>query len=249
MRTRITVVVSIALTLCVAWAHAEGESAAQILEIVDANLTKVKDQTYNARIQVMQNGKVTKRMELVMKMKGKRQSLGPFTAPGDVRGMTILTTADGAMYVYLPSFKRVRRIASHVRNQGFLGTDFTPEELSTTAFTEWWVPTLSSEDEKYWVLDLSPKPETDTVYSRLKLWVSKKYRGAEKIESYGNDGKLKKTQLRGEWKDFGELLVPTKITAINHQTGSSTQVTLVDCKVNQGIPDSVFTKRSVLRSH
>ena len=44
--------------------------------------------------------------------------------------MKILTRAAQDMYVYLPAFKKVRRLASHVKEQGFMGTAFGHEEMS-----------------------------------------------------------------------------------------------------------------------
>lgn len=36
------------------------------------------------------------------------------------------------MYVYLPAFGKVRRIASHTKDQGFLGLTFSQDDMATT---------------------------------------------------------------------------------------------------------------------
>ena len=101
-------------------ARSHADEVDEVLAIADANLTKVKDQTYTASLEVVRDGETIKTIEFVAKLKGLNKRLVKFTAPGDVRDMAVLTTEDGLMYVYMPAYRRVRRVASHVRNQGFM---------------------------------------------------------------------------------------------------------------------------------
>jgi outer membrane lipoprotein-sorting protein len=223
-------------------------SLEEILKRVDATLLNVDDQTYTGKVKVYRDDKVTKSMEFVVKMKGLRMKVVKFTAPGDVRGMSVLTTADNLMYVYLPSYKRVRRIAAHVRNQGFMGTDFSPEEMGAAAWSVGWNAKMIKETDKKWVLMMTPKKGTETTFSKRKLHVLKKYGGVSKIESFNADGKLVKTETRKDWKTFGPVTLPTSYTVQDHTTGSKSVMTFSGCKVNQGLPDSAFTKRALMRS-
>ncbi len=54
---------------------AVADEAAQILKKVDANLTKVQDQTYRAKISVFKGDKLTKEMEFTAKLKGLKMKL------------------------------------------------------------------------------------------------------------------------------------------------------------------------------
>jgi outer membrane lipoprotein-sorting protein len=219
----------------------------EILEKVDANLTKVEDQTYTAELEVVRDGETIKTIEFVAKLKGLNKRVVEFTAPGDVRGMSILTTEDGLMYVYMPAYKRVRRVASHVRNQGFMGTDISPEEMSGAAFSVGWEAEMVSEDDESWVLKLEPKEGNESSYSKQLITVSKEHEGVTKVESFNESGKLVKSQLRTEWKDLGPIHLPTKFVVEDHNTGSKTIMRFNDCEVNKGIPDSSFTKRALMR--
>jgi len=225
-----------------------GATVADILKKVDENLTKVEDQTYTGEIEVVRDGKTTKSMKFNVKLKGLRMKLVRFTAPGDVRGMTVLTTEQGHMYVYLPSYKRVRRVASHVRNQGFMGTDLSPEDMGTASLSEGWNPTLKSETEAEWILTLTPKKGTETSFSKIQATVLKKYGGVSELVYYNSQGKAIKRQNRKEWKTFGPITMPTFFIVQDLQTGSKTQMRFVDCKVNTGVSAKAFTKRAIMRA-
>jgi len=218
-----------------------------ILTKIDAVLTKVKDQTYEAKLEVLRDGKVTKTLEFTVKLKGLFQKMVKFTAPGDVRDMAVVTTADGLMYVYMPSYKRVRRVAAHVRNQGFMGTDVTPEEMAITTMSVGWKAKILKQDSLVWVLELKPDEGNESLYSKLVVTVSKEHEGVEKIDSYDSAGKLVRSQIRTEWKNFGAVSIPSVMTFQDHRTGSETVMRFLNCKVNQGIPDSAFTTRALTR--
>jgi outer membrane lipoprotein-sorting protein len=228
-------------------APAGAETVEEVLAIADATLTKVEDQTYTASLEVVRDGKTIKTIEFVAKLKGLTKRLVKFTAPGDVRDMALLTTDDGLMYVYMPAYKRVRRVAAHVRNQGFMGTDISAEEMGNAALSVGWNARIIKDTAESWVLSMTPKPGNDTTFAKRIVTVSKKQGGVSRIESYDAGGKLVKSDDRSEWKSFGPEHLPTKFVITDHRTGSKTLMFFKGCKVNQGLPDSAFTKRALMR--
>lgn len=247
MRARTAGTLVVVATTCAFVAPVVADEVDEILAGVDANLTRVRDQTYSGEVEVIRDGKVTKRMEFVVKIKGLRKKLVKFTAPGDVRGMAILTTEDDLMYVYMPAYRRVRRVASHVRNQGFMGTDFSPEEMSNAALSLDWQGRILEDKDEEWVLELRPKPGNETSYAKMHVTVLKSEMAAVKLECFDAGGQLVKTQTRSEWKTLGQVTLPTVYTVEDHRTGSVSVMRLLDCRVNQGVPDSAFTKRALVR--
>jgi len=219
----------------------------EVLAIADATLTSVKDQTYTASLEVVRDGRTIKTIEFIARLKGLNKRMVKFTAPGDVRDMAILTTDDGLMYVYMPAYKRVRRVASHVRNQGFMGTDISPEEMGNAALSVGWNAKIIKEDAESWVLEMTPKPDNETTYSKRVVTVSKKQKGVSRIESYDASGKMVKTEDRSEWKSLGPVRIPTKYAITDLRSGSKTIMHFKTCEVNQGLPDSAFTRRALMR--
>ncbi len=243
-----TVSILIAFMVIFTVRPATAETTKEILSKLDGTLTNVKDQSYDVKVQVDRNGKIIKSFEFHIKLKGITMKLAKFTAPGDVRGMLVLTTEEGHTYVYLPSYKRIRRVASHVRNQGFMGTDISPDDMGATTLSEGWDTTLDSEDDKHWIMTLVPLPDNKVDYSKLRITALKKYSGVSKIEYYSRKGKHVKTQIREEWKSFGPITLPMLYTTKNLQTGSVTTMQFSNCKINMGLPKSAFTKRAILRA-
>jgi outer membrane lipoprotein-sorting protein len=243
---RTTTSAAVLLAMLIA-APAGAETVEEVLAIADATLTKVKDQTYTASLEVVRDRKTIKTIEFVAKLKGLTKRLVKFTAPGDVRDMAILTTDDGLMYVYMPAYKRVRRVASHVRNQGFMGTDISPEEMGNAALSVGWKARIIKTEPAYWVLHMTPEPGNETTFAKMIVTVSRTEKGVSRIESYDAGGKLLKSQDRSEWKSFGPVHLPTKFVITDHRTGSKTVMYFKACEVNQELPDSAFTKRALMR--
>jgi len=236
------------VTLLAFTASAGADEAQDIVVKCDDTLTKVKDQTYEAELKVYKDGKAIKSMSFTAKLKGLHMKIVRFTAPGDMKGMTVLTTADDAMYVYIPSFQRVRRVAAHVRNAGFMGTDFSPEELGSAALSVGWNPRIVSEDEGKWVLDLTPRAGTETTYSRMRLEVLKKYTAVSNVTYFDGQGKAVKTQARDKWRNFGPVTMPARLIVTDLRTGSRSEIEFTSGTVNTGLPDDAFTKRAIMRA-
>ena len=55
-------------------------------------------------------------MHFVSTVKGPK-ALTDFSAPADLRGTRVLVLGRTQMYIYLPAFRKIRRIASHVNQQ------------------------------------------------------------------------------------------------------------------------------------
>ncbi|MDD5307014.1 MAG: outer membrane lipoprotein-sorting protein [Deltaproteobacteria bacterium] len=245
---RAQIILAAALTVLAFAAGALADEAQDILVKTDATLTKVKDQTYQAELKVLKDGKVVKSMNFTAKLKGLHMKLVRFTAPGDVKDMTVLTTVDDAMYVYIPSFQRVRRVAAHVRNAGFMGTDFSPEELGSAALSVGWNAKMVSQDNDKWVLDLTPKPGTETTCSKMRVEVLKKVTSVASITYFDGQGKAVKTQIREGWKNFGAVTIPARIVVTDLRTGSRSEIVFTGATVNTGLSDDAFTKRAILRA-
>ncbi|MCP4198608.1 MAG: outer membrane lipoprotein-sorting protein [Proteobacteria bacterium] len=246
----IKLMVTAIIAICIATpAAATSEKAIAILTKVDENLTKVEDSIYDGVIKVIRNGKVTKNIEFNVRVKGITMKLVKFTAPGDIRGMMMLTTKNNMMYVYLPSYKRVRRVANHVLNQGFMGTDISPDDMASSSFSEGWNAVIAKEDDDQWILSLKPKAGRQTTYASIMLTVKKSHGQVTELKYFSAQGKHVKTQTRGEFKMFGHVIAPTLFEFKNILTGTKTIMEFTDLKVNNGIPDSAFTKRAILRGN
>ena len=81
-----------------------------------------------------------KKREMSMLQKGSEKRFVKFLSPTAQAGIAFLSLPDDVMYIYLPALKKVRRIASHVKNTKFAGTDFTYEDMEAARYSDKYIP-------------------------------------------------------------------------------------------------------------
>ncbi len=172
------------------------------------------------------------------------QRLMKFLSPADVRDIGFLTLADDQMYLYLPEFRRIRRIASNNKTENFVGSDFSYEDLSAAAFFGSYTASLSVQDEKTWMLDLERKPGADKQYKKIRLTVSKEALLPVKMDLYDNAGNLVKVEEEDNGRS-GKYWVPVLIRMKDIKAGSSTELAMSEIKTDQGLGDEVFSQRNL----
>jgi outer membrane lipoprotein-sorting protein len=222
-----------------------------ILKMADERASIFKDQAYSASMEIFKykDGRAEsyKTLEFEMKMKGLEKQLIVFEAPGDVAGMKVLMQDADTLYVYSPEFKKVRRIAAHMRNQGFLGSDFTYEDMTQARLSGTFDAKLLGSRGKETTLELTPKPGATTTYPRLEIVIDSSKGGVTKLRYFDTSGAQVREQRREVWKKAAGELTPTRITMENLKTHDKTVITLSNLRVNQSIPDSTFSRRVLMR--
>lgn len=221
--------------------------ANKILAEVDRRGSVFDDQQYKATMSILKGGSVQKVLEFDMVMKGLTKQFLTFTAPGDVAGMKVLLQDPQTLYVYMPEFKKVRRVAAHVQNQGFLGSAFTYEDMTQTALSPLFDATLASHEGKQTTLTLTPKEGVKSTYPRIDVVIDGTKGGVTTMRYYDGSGNHVRTQTREDWVKHEGTLMPTKITMTDLKSGDSTVIQLSELKVNQGVEDDLFSRRMLLR--
>jgi len=152
------------------------------------------------------------------------------------------------MYLYLPAFNKTRRIASHVKNGKFAGTDFTYENLEAKRFAEEWNPELVKEDGSFWYLKQTPKDNVITEYLYLNVKVDKSNNYPVYIEYFNKKGVLCKTMNRNKVEKINGKYWEAKETIMTDLlSGHSTRLELLEAAHDTGIPDEKFSERYMTR--
>lgn len=245
MSWRLLVIVG-ALTVVPGLALAEAGDICRFLSKADHNALPFDDQQYHSKISYREGGRVVKTFEITIKTRGEYKMLITFTAPSDVLGMRILILDPETMYTYLPQFRRVRRVAAHARNQGFLGTNISYEDMSENRYAKRWNCTPQKSTNDHYILDLTPKQGAQTVYSKMRVAIHRKRLAYERIEYYDGDRHIK-SQLREGWEDIQGNSMSSRIRFVSLDRDAESTVELTEWQVNQGIPDSDFSQRALLR--
>jgi outer membrane lipoprotein-sorting protein len=182
-----------------------------------------------------------------MYQKGHDKRLTKFTAPADQKGIGFLSLPNDVMYLYLPAFNRTRRIASHVKNTKFAGTDFTYEDMEAKRDADKWNGTLKEENRTHWVIEMSLKPGKTSDYSRIIKWIRKDNYFPEKMEMYDKAGNLQKVLTREQIEKIDGFWTCRQYEMKDVKEDHSTRMMLMNIKFNKGMSDDVFTERSLAR--
>ena len=219
----------------------------QILQSVEDTLNAPEDREALLTMQLIEKKGEAKNRELTILQKGPDKRLIRFLTPADVRGVGFLVLEDDMMYLYMPAFAKVRRIASHVKNENFMGTDFTYDDMAQNDYVEDYIPTLQEETDQHYILELVPKPDSEIDYSKLVMWVNKETRLPDKVEFYDRSGRLLKVMTQTDTKRIDGYLTPQHIEMEDVQDNHKTTMDLKNVVHDQNIPDKRFTQRYLKR--
>jgi outer membrane lipoprotein-sorting protein len=181
--------------------------------------------------------------------KGESKRVFRFEEPADVRGMGVLIEGQDEMYVYVPSLGKVRRVASHAKRQGFMGTDFSYDDMGLINMAPVYAAKVLGETDTHVQLELTRKPGQDIQYDKLVVDVDKAEILISRIEYWEGDKKLKVQTRKGVVTGNAGNRHYTDIEMKDASSGHSTRIQVLDFKVNTGVPDAIFSKRWLVRGN
>ena len=235
------------LTFCEDPLPKEKLSAGKILEKVDNVINAPIDQELKVKLVLIDKKGKEKENELTMYQMGFDKRLVKFTKPAEKKDIGFLSLPDDIMYLYLPAFKKIRRIASHVKNSKFAGTDFTYEDMEAKRFSDTWIPSLKNETEEQYILELTLKEGMKSEYFKLIMYVRKDNSYPVKIEYYDKGKNLIKIQTRAKLNKVGDYWISEETTMQDLKAKHSTKMLILESKFDNKLSDDVFTKRNLER--
>jgi hypothetical protein len=212
---------------------------------VDVAINRAKTQYLEYEATVKSPDKPDRKVELAVWLKGEMR-LSEFLGPADVKGTKVLILSPTQMYVYLPAYKKVRRIASHVTDQGFMGMHFSQDDLSITHYGKYYDAAIAKQDDKTIDFVLTAKKDTKPPYPKIELKVEKERNLPLEMRYYGESGKLLKTETRGAYACEKDVCAPSELTMTDHgKAGAMTRLARRKWKVNESMSDELFSKRNL----
>jgi outer membrane lipoprotein-sorting protein len=222
-------------------------SGQEVLERVDRKEYSAEDTTAVVEMELVdKDGTVSKR-KMEMFQKGEEKRLIKFLEPADVKGMAFLDAGDDKMYLYLPAMHKIRRIAGHVKNDNFAGTDFSFDDLSSEKFSERLKVVGMEESDGHYLLHLEPKPGSDTQYGKLNMWVRQEDFMFDKIEFYDKSGEKWKVMTRKDFRDVGQYRQSFWVQMEDLNKSHKTRNIIQSIKCDMGLRSRFFSKRQLKR--
>ena len=183
---------------------------------------------------------------------GSKQILW-FLNPADDKGVAFLKIEhdDKAdeMRMWLPAFKKVRRISSSKKGDSFMGSDLSYEDMTNRALNENNYKRLENDmvdGKECFVLEVVPNAEIKSTYSKHITWVEKETLIAIKEESYDLGGSLRKKKKFFFDSNSGYDVI-NEIFVEDIQKNHTTKLTMDDIKVDSGLDESLFQEKNLKR--
>ncbi len=210
---------------------------------------------------VTRDGKQRRRTMETFFKKGEGEddsNLLRFRSPPTIRGTALLTREasgrDDDQWVYLPAFKKSKKIASNKKTNRFAGTDFTFEDLRTEDYgaNTYAKKADAKVDEggkslDCYTVEAKPKNPELSGYSRRVIYVEKARFLIVKVEFYDHKKRHHKTLSSRGFEKIDNLWRAKRSMMEDHQRGSKTLWQFSERKINPGLSDSLFTKSSLER--
>ncbi|HEY8270920.1 MAG TPA: outer membrane lipoprotein-sorting protein [Pseudobdellovibrionaceae bacterium] len=172
--------------------------------------------------------------------------------PKDLKGISLLATYKGGKeekWLYLPSNKQTRRLASTSKESGsILGSELNPEDFNIS--TESSAKNILKKEVKiqnqsYYVIESDVSPVSKN-YSKIISYVTTHEFLPNKSECYDKQGKLLKVIEFSNYKKLGNgKWRAEKIKIRNVQNKRATEVALSNIKVDQELKASEFTPKAL----
>lgn len=164
--------------------------------------------------------------------------------PADMKGTKVLTASPTQMYIFMPAFKKLRRIASHVNEQGFLGTALSSADMNLTRYGRFYQATVKSSDAKTVTLRLDGKDDK-APYPRIDMVVDKKLSLPVELKYYAAGGKHIKTERRQDYQCAKGYCVPKLMEMTDHTKAVTSVLKLEKHAIDVAVADDLFSKRSL----
>jgi len=176
-----------------------------------------------------------------------------FLAPARDKGVAFLkiehSDAEDDMLLWLPAFKKVRRIKSSQKGESFMGSDMSYEDMTSRELSEYSYELLGEETldgRLCWLLLSIPDEAVESSYSRIVSWVEKSSALPLKEEFYDRAGTLFKRKTI-VYKRVESYVLPSEIFMEDLQNGSSTRLSITEQEVDKGYGEDVFQEKNLSR--
>ncbi len=240
-RRLIPAIIFIALFTALSAQAANTPDVVEILQKMDATISGYDDQTMDVEFKIIGTDKSEKKYQLTVHQLGTQKRLIKIGS-GELKGLRTLIESRDRMYVFLPGFRKVRRVAAHNMNQTFAGSDFTNDDMAATKYADDYEASIDSETKTQWRLRCKPKSESN--YSYLIITVEKDTFSQSGIEYYDKSGTLVKVFKAWNYTTFEKGAKRFGMVSMSDpRTGHETFMEIKDFRVNEGLTKSMFTTR------
>ena len=140
-------------------------------------------------------------------------------------------------WIYLPAFKFIRKLSSSEKNNSFMGSDFTNNDISGLILEDYTYKTIKEQKSRFIILAMPVDKENH--YQKLILTIDKKMDAITGIIFYKNNKPLKILK-NSDWVEKNKEWIPQKSFMKNLTKETSTLLIVLDIDTNVKLKDRIF---------
>ncbi len=197
-------------------------------------------------------GSVSTRRLQILSMQdntGQNRTIVVFMSPASIKNTRFLTIENNDssddQWIYLPSMRKIKRIAASDHDASFMGSDFTYGDMSdmqADSDSHAFLREDTYGGRACYVVESIPLDPESASRSKLISWIDKEWFLPLKVEFYNKQSKeLDRTAVFENISHVDEIWTPLKVTMTTHSSGHKTILTTVQVKYNIPMNPGYFT--------
>lgn len=150
------------------------------------------------------------------------------------------------LWNYLPQAGRVMKIPSGMLGDGWMGSDFTNDDLVRGTslvkdFDAKLTGTVVQDKRKAWKLELVPRKSATVVWAKIEAIVDRATCVPLQQMFYDEDGTVARTMTFGDLRTIGWRTFPAQMTVKPAESGRETSITYEAMEFDVEVPDDTFS--------
>jgi outer membrane lipoprotein-sorting protein len=226
-----------------------GQDAKEIVAKAE-NLLRGEKNSYSEMTMQIVRPKYTRTLEFKSWSETDGNSMTLITAPAKEKGQSFMKMGNN-MWSWNPTIQRLVKMPPSMMSQGWMGSDFTNDDILKESslvkdFTHKIVGNEAVSGEQCYKIELTALENSDVVWSKILIWVSKNDFFEMKIEFYDEDNALVKTHTSSKITVFDGRKLPSVMEiAPADQPQNKTVVTIKTMKFNIAIDKNFFSQQNM----
>ena len=227
-------------------------SGKELAKLMDDRETPEDMKSTMSMVLTNKNGKIRSSQIRSYSTDGSKKQILWFLAPADDKGVAYLKIEHqdkkDDMKLWLPNFKKIRRISSRKKSESFMGSDMSYEDMTSRNLNEYNYSITGSEiinNKDCYILESIPNG-IKSEYSKHVSWVTKDNYLTLKEESFDQDRALLKSKSI-TYQKIKAYNIMKELYVKNVQRNHETVLKFNDLEVDSGIKDNIFHEKNLKR--
>ena len=184
--------------------------------------------------------------------RGMDYSMTYITSPAKDKG-SVFMKRKTEMWNWMPSISRMIKIPSSMMSQGWMGSDYTNDDILKESsivydYTHKVIAEEKIEDFNCYKIELTPKEDAAVIWGKVLMWIVKDKYIQVRTEFYDEDDELVKSNFGHDFKIMDGRFIPTIIEIVPaDEEGNKTVLYIQKMKFDVDLSENFFSQQKMKR--